>query len=82
VNKQEAEKAYNAGKASLTIVWPDDATDEQRTPGMHHSPFPPGDPQRAEWARGLQDALGGNQYDPATILKEISDDLKAGDHAE
>lgn len=80
-DKEALEKAYKAGKASLSIVWGDDATDEQRRPGMHHCPFPPGDPQRVEWARGLQDALGGDTFDPATIQKEIKDELKGADHA-
>jgi hypothetical protein len=78
--KTAADMAYKAGKQSLSIVWGEDATDEQRTPGMHHCPFSPGDPQREEWARGLKDALGGDRFDPATILKQINDELKGADN--
>lgn len=76
--KKALDKAYNAGKHSLTIEWGPDASDEQRRPGMHHCPFPLDShpEERAEWAKGLQDALGGDRYDPATILKEIKDELK------
>ena len=51
MNKAEAQKAYNAGKASLSIVWPDDAADDQRRPGMHHCPFALDDPQRQSWRK-------------------------------
>lgn len=79
LSKKALQKAYNAGKHSLTIVWGPDATDDQRRPGMHHCPFPEGDPQRDEWARGLADALGGDRYDPATILREVRDEIRGGD---
>jgi hypothetical protein len=73
--------AYRAGKHLPSVVWGPDATDEQRTPGMHHCPFSPGTEERAEYARGLKDALGGDRYDPAAILKEIDDELQGADHA-
>lgn len=80
MTKKEAQAAYDAGKHSLTIQWPPDATDEQRRPGMKHCPFSEGDPQRVEWAKGLEDALGGDRFDPATILREIRDEIKGSDH--
>lgn len=80
MTKKAEDKAYNAGKASLTIVWGPDATDEQRRPGMHHCPFAEGDPQRIAWAKGLEDALGGDRFDPATILREIRDEIKGSDN--
>jgi len=79
MNKAEAQAAYDAGRAFMAIQWPEDAPEEQRKPGVQHCPFPEGDPQRAEWLRGLQDALGGNETDRATILKEISDEIKSAD---
>jgi truncated hemoglobin YjbI len=74
-------KAYSAGRALPSVQWPEDATDEQRTPGVHHCPFAVGDPQRDEWLRGLKDALGAPTKDPAKIVKEINDELKVASHA-
>lgn len=80
MTKAEAVAAFEAGKHSLSIVWGPDATDEQRQPGMHHCPFSTDQPEeRAEWARGLEEALGGDRYDPAKILREIRDEIKAAD---
>lgn len=81
MNKTEAEKAYKAGYALPSVQWPEDATDRQRTPGVHHCPFSEGDPQRGEWLKGLRDALEGPAQDPATILREINDELKVASHA-
>lgn len=76
LSKKDAEKAYKAGYALPSVQWPEGATDEQRTPGVHHCPFSEGDPQRVEWLKGLKDALGAPTQDPASILKEIDDELK------
>ena len=75
------EKAYKAGRALPSVQWPDDASDEQRTPGPHHCPFSPGDPQREQWLQGLRDALTGPTQDPATIIKQIDDELEVASHA-
>lgn len=70
-------KAYKAGYALPNVQWPEGATDEQRTPGVHHCPFSTQQPEeRAEWLKGLKDALEVPVRDPATILKEINDALE------
>jgi hypothetical protein len=80
--KAAKEKAYKAGYALPTVQWPAEATDEQRTPGVHHCPFDARDPDQAEeraaWLEGLKDALSVPVKDPATILKEIDDELGGG----
>jgi hypothetical protein len=82
----EAEQAaYIAGKHSATIVWPDDPDEssvpvEKQVPGVHHCPFSKDQQQeRQAWLRGLEDALGGDRFDPATIVREIHDELEGGD---
>jgi hypothetical protein len=78
----EAKAAYTAGKHSVSIVWPEDTnvTPEQQAPGPHHCPFAEGDPQRIEWLKGLEAALGGDTFDPATVLKTIREEIKGADH--
>lgn len=71
----ELSKPFKAGYALPSVQWPEEATDEQRTPGMHHCPFAPGTEERKEWAEGLKAALGEPTKDPAEILKEIDDEL-------
>ena len=78
VSKEALGKAYKAGYALPGIEWPQDATDEQKTPGVHHCPFSPGDPQRDEWLKGLKDRLTGPKDDPAAIVKQIDAELNGG----
>lgn len=75
-----AERAYKAGYRLPAVEWREGATDEQRTPGVHHCPFAPGDPLRDEWLRGLKAALEAPTQDPATIIREINDELGVADH--
>lgn len=75
--KAEQEKAYNAGKALPNVVWPEDATDEQLTPGVHHCPFSDDQPEeKRAWLNGLKARLTAPTKDPAAILEEINDELK------
>lgn len=83
MTKAEEKAAYDAGKHSVTIVWPPDSEvpEDKQVPGAHHCPF---DPQRQPeeriaWLKGLEDALGGDRFDPATILKSIREEIKAVD---
>ena len=69
------DQAYKAGYALPNVVWLPDATPEQRTPGVHHCPFAPGDPQREYWLRGLKDALTAPVRDPKQIINEIDSEL-------
>lgn len=80
MTKKEADLAFKAGRLAHTIVWPDDMPDEQKAPGVHHCPFPEGDPQRAEWLRGYADVIERQAISP-TIVKEINDSLKVADRA-
>ncbi len=65
-------KAYNAGYALPLVQWPEDATDEQRTPGVHHCPFADNQPEeKVAWLEGLRNALAAPTKDPAAILEEI-----------
>ena len=75
MSESAAKKAYKAGYALPTVVWPPDATAEQRTPGVHHCPFAPGDPQREAWLKGLRDKLSEPTKDPSAVLKEIEGEL-------
>jgi hypothetical protein len=83
VTKAEEQAAYEAGKHSVSIVWAadSDVPQEQQAPGLHHCPFDPYErpEERAAWLRGLEDALGGDRFDPATIIREIRDELKGAD---
>jgi len=81
VTKAALKMAYEAGKHLPSVVWGPDATDEQRTPGVHHCPFDPRlqPEERKAWLEGLEDALGGDRYDPAVILKDIRDEIKGVD---
>lgn len=73
--KSPEEMAYKAGYALPSVNWPEDATDEQRQPGMHHCPFNPDLPEQADeaqaWAKGLRDALGRPVKDPAEVIAEL-----------
>lgn len=77
MNRQAERMAYDAGRASVRIVWPDDATDRQRQLGEHHCPFEEGDPQREPWLRGLRDALTEQLDDKgrASLLKRLEDEV-------
>ena len=78
--KAQREDAYRAGRDAVSIVWDDDATDEQQTPGEHHCPFGLDQPeQRAEWLRGHADALEAPKFNPATIVRSIRDEVKVAD---
>lgn len=83
MTKAEEKAAYEAGKHSVSIVWPPDSAvpEEKQVPGAHHCPFDPhlqGE-ERVAWLRGLEDALGGDRFDPATILKDIREEIQAVD---
>lgn len=74
--------AYKAGYALPSVVWPDDATDDQKRVGVHHCPFAEGDPQRTHWLKGLRDSL--EEPDPrerANLVKRLDDELKGADGA-
>lgn len=83
MSKAAEKMAYEAGKHSVSIVWPPDSAvpPEKQVPGVHHCPFDPRlqPEERAAWLKGLEDALGGDRFDPATILKEVRDELKGAD---
>ena len=57
MDKKAESMAYKAGYALPRVTFPEEITSEHRALGLHHCPFAEGDPQRAAWARGLQDAL-------------------------
>lgn len=80
MSKVAVEKAYKAGFALPDVQWGEDATDEQRTPGVHHCPFDARNPdqagERAAWIRGLIDRLEAPTKDPAEVLKEAKAALK------
>jgi hypothetical protein len=72
--------AYEAGRVSTRIVWPDDATDEQQTPGEHHCPFGLEAPEeRAEWLRGLADELEEPKLDRAATVQRLREHIKIAD---
>jgi len=77
--KAAKELAYKAGHSLPNIQWGDDATDAQKTPGVHHCPFDPRDPEqqeeREQWLLGLKDALGTPTQNPQDILDEIDAEL-------
>lgn len=81
MTKAEAQAAYEAGRWSVSIIWPPDSAvpAERQVPGAHHCPFEVGDPQRVEWLKGLEAALGGDRYDPATILRHVREEIKGAD---
>jgi hypothetical protein len=64
------------------VEWPEDATREQRTPGVHHCPFDddPRKPdqlaQRKAWLEGLKARLSAPTKDPKEILSDIDAELK------
>lgn len=52
------DKAYQAGRALISVQWPQD-TPVDTSPGLHHCPFDPelqADEWRS-WVKGLRDAL-------------------------
>lgn len=77
--KAAKEKAYKAGYALPSVQWPEDATAELVTPGVHHCPFDALNPDQAEeraaWLAGLKARLELPTRDPAAILEEINDEL-------
>jgi len=79
VNQKAERMAYDAGRASVRITWPDDdsVTDEQRRVGEHHCPFASGDPQREAWLRGLRDGLteGIDDTERDKLLKRIDEEV-------
>lgn len=83
MTKAEQKAAYEAGKHSVSIVWPPDSAvpEEKQVPGVHHCPFDPylQPDERRAWLEGLEDALGGDRFDPATIIRDIRDELKGAD---
>lgn len=83
MTKAEEKAAYDAGKHSVSIVWPpnSDVPPEKQVPGVHHCPFDPNlqAEERVAWLKGLEDALGGDRFDPATILREVRSEIKAVD---
>jgi hypothetical protein len=83
--KAEREAAYRAGSKALAISWPDtsELPEEQKVPGPHLNPFGDDRPEeRQAWLEGLRDGLEGRvAYDPATIVKEINDELKVASDA-
>ena len=84
MTKAEEQLAYDAGKHSVSIIWPPDSAvpPEKQVPGVHHCPFDPRlqPEERKAWLKGLEDALGGDRFDPATILREIREEIKAVDN--
>lgn len=78
MTKREEQKAYQAGRALLTVQWPDDTPVDTRL-GEHHCPFAAGDPQRAAWMRGLRDALNAqiDEKERAELLKRLDREAKA-----
>lgn len=73
--------AYEAGRAAASVVWPDDATDEQRELGPHHCPFgEDAAAERAAWLTGLADALEA-PLAPANVVKSLRDEIKVADRA-
>ena len=80
MTKQAERMAYDAGRALTRVVWPDDATDDQKALGEHHCPFAVGDPQREPWLRGLRDSLRAeDDQDRTVLLRRIDDTLDGGD---
>lgn len=76
----QREDAYRAGRDAVSIVWNDDATDDQQTPGEHHCPFGLDQPeQRAAWLEGLADALEQPKFNPASIVRTLRDEIKVAD---
>ncbi len=70
MGKQEHALAYAAGTAAMT------EPPERRTPDA--CPFPVGSDERAEWLRGLSDALDA-EPDRPTLRKELDDALDLAD---
>ena len=79
----ETEAAYRAGTKVLAADFSSIEDPEKATPGTHLNPFGDDRPdERDAWLEGLRDALEGKvAYDPATILKQIDDDLKVSSNA-
>ena len=79
VTKAEKDEAFRAGYALPSVQWPEDASDEQRTPGIHHCPFSNEfDPElRIAWAEGLKAALGQPTKDPTEIIAELDEAIGA-----
>lgn len=83
MTKAEEQAAYEAGRQSVSIEWPPDSDvpEDKQAPGVHHCPFGAERPgERAAWLRGLEDALGGDRFDPAKILRDVREEIKAVDH--
>jgi hypothetical protein len=83
VVSDETEAAYRAGSKVLAADFSSIEDPEKASPGVHLNPFGDDRPEeRDAWLNGLKDALEGKtSYDPATIIKEINDELKVSSHA-
>ena len=69
--KAEKAMAYEAGRHAF-------GDEYARLHGADACPFDPGTDERAEWLRGFSEALE-DVPDRATLTKNLSDAMKAGD---
>jgi len=75
--KAAVAKARKAGYALPDIQWPEDATPEQLTPGIHHNPFSDEQPEEKQaWLEGLKERLSKPTKDPMEILADIDAEMK------
>lgn len=80
---KETDAAYRAGSKVLSVDLSAIPDEKKRKPGAHLNPFGNDRPEEKQaWLQGLRDTLEGKaSYDPATLLKEINDDLRVADRA-
>ena len=80
---KQTDAAYRAGTKVLSVDLSAIPDEEKRKPGAHLNPFGNDRPEEKQaWLQGLRDALEGKaSYEPATVLKEINDELKVASRA-